>query len=784
LPTGDGVGYIHIQGALEPKNNSEKEEYYWASAETLQDALHNSIIVKFPSLKKLCVLDSSPPFTKVRLVFPTPAEALQVVASIRCCGISPSQLFSDSKFSRHALQATLITKSPLSSKSNTWMRSNPPRFRCLKEEEETRFVYVCGLGSLERSIAKKPMILAQSIRQSFSKWDTSMEGLEIFLQKKQEQKSFHIGFRSAADAQSFVSNVQGQSVTVIVEGQSFTIERLYCNFAMVTQKSRHINRNQNGEPSRPECTSLTNSVEIPGLFLIENYITETQEASLMATLTGPQAPWASFQKNKSQTGTVKRMVQHYGYVFDYETSDVLRDRSIPKANCPPMPCAFSQDIEEDAQRGRGWHVLAGVFQKTKNYDFYGHTFPNLNQLTVNNYKPGQGIGSHVDTPSAFGHGLISISLGSGIVMEFTFGEKRKLVYLPRRSLVLMTGPARYDWEHYIVTRKSDTVQGQVLKRSLRVSLTFRTALNLAGIAMPLVESSLYPPTWGDNDDEGTSASPSKRSLATPPTERDHVHAVYDAIATQWHHTRGKRGVLWPGATLFLQKLPKASVVADIGCGDGKYFPAVWEAGSYVIGTDISLPLLETTLNVPDKQDTVPETRKVRPQKLSLQSRPAVAVADCMSVPLRDNSIDAAVCIAVLHHLSTQERRIQCIQELVRIVIPGGYINIQAWAYEQETNSRRKFAAPDVFVPFNAQPKYLDTPILSMKEAKSVASLYSEQYTHADYDDTKGLVVFQRYCHMYRRGELEELCSKIEGIQVIESGYESGNHFIILKVLEA
>ena len=71
------------------------------------------------------------------------------------------------------------------------------------------------------------------------------------------------------------------------------------------------------------------------------------------------------------------------------------------------------------------------------------------------------------------------------------------------------------------------------------------------------------------------------SLVTPATERKHVHAVYDAIATQWHHTRGKRGTLWPMATQFIRHLSKGSVVADVGCGDGKYFPATWDAGSYV-----------------------------------------------------------------------------------------------------------------------------------------------------------------------------------------------------------
>jgi SAM-dependent methyltransferase len=167
----------------------------------------------------------------------------------------------------------------------------------------------------------------------------------------------------------------------------------------------------------------------------------------------------------------------------------------------------------------------------------------------------------------------------------------------------------------------------------------------------------------------------------------------------------------------------------------------------------------------------------------------------MNVPLRSKSVDAAICIAVMHHLSTPERRARCVEELVRIVRPGGTINIQAWAMEQAQNSRRRFAAPDVFVPFNAQPKYLEKVDVNnssdantggessgfSKESKSVAELYSENYTKADFDEQKGLVVFQRYCHMYREGELESIVQGVKGAKLIESGYESGNHFVILEV---
>jgi len=245
-------------------------------------------------------------------------------------------------------------------------------------------------------------------------------------------------------------------------------------------------------------------------------------------------------------------------------------------------------------------------------------------------------------------------------------------------------------------------------------------------------------------------------------------------------------------------------------GDGKYFPAVWEAGSYVIGTDISLPLLKTAFNerssLLDGQK-VPENRRVSPCRQSLQKRPAVAVGDCMSIPFRGNSCDAAICIAVMHHLSTIDRRIRCIEELARIVKVNGKIMIQAWA--MGCHSRRRFAATDVFVPFNAQPKYLDRVPVNSKTAmqdfgpdtiddsdtgaatsmvpsqgpsKSVAELYSDAYDNANFDEQKGLVVFQRYCHMYLEGELEDLVTQVSGVRLIASGYESGNYSVILEVV--
>jgi hypothetical protein len=122
---------------------------------------------------------------------------------------------------------------------------------------------------------------------------------------------------------------------------------------------------------------------------------------------------------------------------------------------------------------------------------------------------------------------------------------------------------------------------------------------------------------------------------------------------------------------------------------------------------------------------------------------------------------------------------------------GGNWDIQAWALEQDERSRRRFAGTDVFVPFNAQPKYLDRVAQGKERAsrdieadsnKSVAEMYSEAYEKADFDERKGLVVFQRYCHLYRKGEMEELIESIHEVKLISHGYEQGNHFAILEVV--
>jgi alkylated DNA repair dioxygenase AlkB len=63
-------------------------------------------------------------------------------------------------------------------------------------------------------------------------------------------------------------------------------------------------------------------------------------------------------------------------------------------------------------------------------------------------------------------------------MEFSnpgTGEKTPIA-LQERSLIVLSGPARYDWQHAISARKSDIIDGIKTERARRVSLTFRNVI--------------------------------------------------------------------------------------------------------------------------------------------------------------------------------------------------------------------------------------------------------------------------------------------------------------------
>ena len=97
---------------------------------------------------------------------------------------------------------------------------------------------------------------------------------------------------------------------------------------------------------------------------------------------------------------------------------------------------------------------------------------------MNEYVPGQGIAPHVDCEPCFEDTVLSLSLGSDCVMDFSRvrDNETKSLLLERCSLLVMTGESRYDWRHGIAARKTDVWKKQMIERGRRVSLTFRKVI--------------------------------------------------------------------------------------------------------------------------------------------------------------------------------------------------------------------------------------------------------------------------------------------------------------------
>jgi tRNA (uracil-5-)-methyltransferase TRM9 len=128
---------------------------------------------------------------------------------------------------------------------------------------------------------------------------------------------------------------------------------------------------------------------------------------------------------------------------------------------------------------------------------------------------------------------------------------------------------------------------------------------------------------------------------------------------------------------------------------------------------------------------------------------AVVCANNLYIPYRTDIFDFTISVAVIHHFSTHERRLQAVSELVRITRVGGLIYIQVWAMEQPDCSKRKFTTSDNFVSWGSN---------------------------------KHQRVYNRFYHIFVEGELQQLLANLPNISIKESFYEHGNWGVVLTKL--
>ena len=138
-----------------------------------------------------------------------------------------------------------------------------------------------------------------------------------------------------------------------------------------------------------------------------------------------------------------------------------------------------------------------------------------------------------------------------------------------------------------------------------------------------------------NNGDGEALVSKENDGATTATnmEKQHVYEVYEKIAPHFSNTRYKP---WPKIVEFLNGLPDGSLVADVGCGNGKYLGV--NKNLQMVGTDRSFNLIQICAERSNKQFQT-------------------FVADSLLLPLRSDSFDNVISIAVVHHFSNTSLRV-------------------------------------------------------------------------------------------------------------------------------
>lgn len=202
-------------------------------------------------------------------------------------------------------------------------------------------------------------------------------------------------------------------------------------------------------------------------------------------------------------------------------------------------------------------------------------------------------------------------------------------------------------------------------------------------------------------------------------ETTYVKEVYEEIANHFSNTRVYK---WSWVIDFLDSLKKDAIVYDLGCGNGRNM----DHGSLkFIGIDNCENFVSICKN----------------KNLN------VINSNITKIPLNNNSADAIICIAVFHHLSSTENRIQALLEMKRLIKPGGKILLSTWSINQPQKTRRSFNS------------YGNNIVLWNSYGK----------------------VYERYYYIFKLDEIKELIKRV-GLIILNYEYSCGNEvFSLMKI---
>ena len=205
--------------------------------------------------------------------------------------------------------------------------------------------------------------------------------------------------------------------------------------------------------------------------------------------------------------------------------------------------------------------------------------------------------------------------------------------------------------------------------------------------------------------------------------------TYDRIAAHFAKTRE---YAWPEVESFLEGR-SATRALDVGCGNGRHAELLAGRADSVVGVDLSRELLREAAT--------------RARERGFAEPLDLVHGDAAALPVADDAVGLATYVATLHHLSPRAARVGSLDELARVLAPGGTALVSAWSTAHDR--------------FDREAGFDTTVDWTLPGGETVP----------------------RYYHIYSPEEFEADLGE-SALDVVEVDVSSGNCYAVVAALEA
>lgn len=191
-----------------------------------------------------------------------------------------------------------------------------------------------------------------------------------------------------------------------------------------------------------DYTNISTINQLPGLFLIHEFITEDEEQLLIKALENDSQKWRKYLFNGEHLVKQFGLVTQHGIPGDNKTGYVRRNNV---DNGEPNLPSYFQFLIERVMTVLKHNINLPVTTKRELDDFI------ITECNCNCYIKSENhhVNYHFDDRGLSGKALINLSLISAGSMRYKKNDDDIIVSLPRRTLQIVSGEARWSFKHAI-----------------------------------------------------------------------------------------------------------------------------------------------------------------------------------------------------------------------------------------------------------------------------------------------------------------------------------------------